>query len=51
MIELGVRIGGRMLLIQVNGAWLAIDLSKRRAITVEFGRVAVDALETVEHYD
>jgi hypothetical protein len=51
MIDLGIRIGGRTLLVQLNGAWLAIDLSKRHAITVEFGKVAVDTLEPVEHRD
>jgi hypothetical protein len=49
VIDLGVRIGGRALLLELNGVWLTVDISKRRAITLEFGRVAVDALEPAEH--
>jgi len=51
MIDLGIRVGGRTLLIQINGIWLAIDLSRRRAITLEYGRVAVDTLETADNRD
>jgi hypothetical protein len=51
VIDLGVRIGGRAVLLELNGVWLTVDVSKRRAITVEFGRVAIDALEPAERPD